>query len=321
MLPAEPRFCGRFFFGGFTIKKQSFLGPIYCLLAAVIWGLSFVAQSVGKDVGTFTFNALRMLLGCAVLLPVALVRLRRAPQAEEQKPSLRMLLLGGLCCGIPLCIGTNLQQYAFHFLEVGKVGFITALYMLLVPAFGLVLGQRARLNVWLGVGLGVIGLYFISMQKGSFSVGRGELVTVICAVAFAFHILVVDHFCRTVDNVALSCAQFLFAGVFSAVGMLLFESPTREAILAAKWPLLYTGIMSCGVAFTAQVFGQKYAPPAVASLLLCTESVFSVLFGWLILHQTLTARELAGCGIMFVAVVLAQLPAASFRKHGEAPVS
>ena len=304
------------------IKKQKLLGPFYCLLAAVIWGLSFVAQSVGKDVGTFTFNALRMLLGFAVLLPYAALRLRRgkAPAAGEktQKTSLRALAFAGLCCGIPLGVGVNLQQQAFHYLEVGKVGFITALYMLLVPVFGLFLHQRARLNVWLGVGLGVVGLYFISIRPGGFSVGTGELITVIGAFAFAAHILVVDHFCSKVDTVALSCAQFLVAALLSAAGMALAESPTLPAILAAKWPLLYTGIMSCGVAFTAQVFGQKYAPPAVASLLLCTESVFSVLFGWALLHQTLTARELFGCGVMFAAVVLTQIPTEKFHRAKDA---
>ncbi|MBR4727298.1 MAG: DMT family transporter [Clostridia bacterium] len=300
------------------IKKQKLLGPFYCLMAAVIWGLSFVAQSVGKDVGTFTFNAVRMALGFAVLLPYAVVRLRRgeSPAAGEQaqKAPLRTLALAGLCCGIPLCIGVNLQQHAFNYLEVGKVGFITALYMLLVPVFGLFLHQRVRLNVWLGVGLGMVGLYFISIRPGGFSVGTGELITVIGAVAFAAHILVVDHFCRKVDTVALSCAQFLVTAVLSGICMLLFESPSMAAILAAKWPLLYTGIMSCAVAFTAQVFGQKYAPPAVASLLLCTESVFSVLFGWILLDQMLTARELFGCGVMFAAVVLTQIPTERFHR-------
>ena len=303
-------------------KKQKLLGPFYCLLAAVIWGLSFVAQSVGKDVGTFTFNALRMLLGCAVLLPYAALRLRRSRQAsageQAEKPSLRALAFAGLCCGIPLGIGVNLQQHAFNYLEVGKVGFITALYMLLVPVFGLFLHQRVRLNVWIGVGLGMIGLYFISIRPGGFAVGTGELITVIGAFAFAAHILVVDHFCNRVDTVALSCAQFLVAALLSAAGVALFESPTLPAILAAKWPLLYTGVMSCGVAFTAQVYGQKYAAPAVASLLLCTESVFSVLFGWILLHQTLTARELFGCCVMFAAVVLTQIPTDLFHRAGKA---
>ena len=211
-------------------------------------------------------------------------------------------------CGLPLFIGTNLQQYAFNFLDAGKVGFITALYMLLVPLFGLFLGQKVRPRIWVGVALGVVGLYFLSIKKGDFSIGKGEIVTIVCSVAFAVHILVIDHFCKKVNNVALSCAQFFVSGIISVICMFIFEEPKMDAIISAGVPLLYAGIMSCGGAFTLQIFGQKYAEPAVASILLCLESVFSVIFGWLILHQRLSSRELFGCAVMFIAIIITQLP-------------
>ncbi|MGN0574353.1 MAG: DMT family transporter [Acutalibacteraceae bacterium] len=298
-------------------KKNKILGPLYCILAAVIWGLSFVAQNEGKDIGTFTFNGIRTLLGGVALLPVAALSLKKdnskSLEKENKKIPFKEIAIGGLCCGIPLFIGGNLQQHAFNFLDVGKVGFITALYMVLVPVFGIFLKQKAKLNVWLGVLCGVFGLYFLSIPKGSFSIGKGELITVLCAVAFAVHILVIDHFCKTVNNVALSCAQFFVAGTLSIICMFIFEEPKISEILGSSVPILYAGIMSCGVAFTFQIFGQKYAEPAVASLLLCLESVFSVIFGWLILNQKLSSREALGCVIMFIAIVLTQVPAESFK--------
>ena len=298
-------------------KKNKFLGPLYCILAAVIWGLSFVAQNEGKGIGTFTFNGIRTLLGGVVLLPVAALSLKKDNsklfEGEKKKIPFKDIAIGGLCCGIPLFIGGNLQQHAFNFIDVGKVGFITALYMVLVPVFGIFLKQKAKLNVWFGVICGVFGLYFLSIPKGNFSIGKGELITVLCAVAFAVHILVIDHFCKTVNNVALSCAQFFVAGTLSIICMFIFEEPEINEILGSAVPILYAGIMSCGVAFTLQIFGQKYAEPAVASLLLCLESVFSVSVGWLILNQKLSSREALGCVIMFIAIVLTQVPTESFK--------
>ena len=304
-------------FGVINIKsKDKILGPFYCILAAVIWGLSFVAQNEGKSIGTFTFNGLRTLLGGIVLIPLVIISFKKdnsgLPAGEKKSFPLKDVFIGGLCCGIPLFIGGNLQQHAFNYIEVGKVGFITALYMVLVPVIGIFLKQRARFNVWIGVFLGVIGLYFLSIPKGGFSVGMGELVTILCAVAFAVHILVIDYFCKKVNNVALSCAQFFVAGTLSVICMFIFEEPKISEITGAAVPLLYAGIMSCGVAFTAQIFGQKYTEPAVASLLLCLESVFSVIFGWLILHQSLSHRELFGCFVMFIAIVFTQVPTEVF---------
>ncbi len=278
--------------------------------------MSFVAQSEGAHIGTFTFNGIRTLIGGIVLIPLVAFSFKKEnsalPSNERKKFPVKDVLIGGVCCGIPLFVGGNLQQHAFNYIEVGKVGFITALYMVLVPVIGIFLKQKAKLNIWIGVLLGVCGLYFLSIPKGDFSVGKGELITICCSFAFAAHILVIDHFCKSVNNIALSCAQFFVAGTLSIICMFIFEEPKLDEIFSASVPLLYAGIMSCGVAFTAQIFGQKYSEPAVASILLCLESVFAVLFGWLLLHETLSSRELLGCLIMFVAIVFTQLPAEKF---------
>lgn len=294
------------------INKNKLLGPFYCILAAVVWGLSFVAQSEGASIGTFTFNGLRTLLGGIVLVPLVAFRFKKEnsklPTNEKKKFPLKDVVIGGICCGIPLFIGGNLQQEAFNYLYVGKVGFITALYMVIVPLFGIFLKRKLKINIWAGVILGVVGLYFLSIKPGDFSVGKGEFVTILCSFAFAAHILVIDHFCQKVDGMTLSCAQFFFAGAVSIICMFIFEEPKIEEIRSAWLPLVYAGVGSCGIAFTAQIFGQKYTNPTVASVLLCLESVFSVLFGWLLLGQSLDKRGYIGCAVMFVAVILTQLP-------------
>lgn len=299
--------------------KGRILGPLFCISAALIWGLSFVFQSEGSGmVETFTFNGIRTFLGGLALIPIVVISFLKQNKGlskeEKHKFPLKDVFIGGLCCGIPLFFGGNLQQEAFCYLDAGKVGFITALYMLLVPIFGLFLKQKARLNIWIGIAFGVFGLFLLSVKKGNFSLGKGEIITILGAVAFAAQIIEIDRFCRKVDCVALSCMQFLVAGGLSLICMLIFETPDIAAIKGAGVQILYTGIMSCSCAFTFQVFGQKYSEPAAASILLCLESVFSVIFGWIILDQALNARELAGCAIMFVGIILTQLPAEIFLK-------
>ncbi len=305
-------------FGVIHIKnKGKFLGPFYCILAAVVWGLSFVAQSEGADIGTFTFNGIRTLIGGIVLLPLVLFshigEKKKLPAGETKKFPIKDVLIGGVCCGIPLFFGGNLQQHAFYLdLGPGKVGFITALYMVLVPVAGIFMKKRIGFNIWMGVCLGVIGLYLLSVPAGGFSIGKGEIIAICGAFAFAAHILVIDYFCKTVNNIALSCAQFFVAGILSIICMFIFEEPNIDDILGAAMPILYAGVMSCGVAFTAQIFGQKYSDPTVASLLLCLESVFAVIFGFLLLNDKLQAREMIGCAIMFIAILLTQIPTEKF---------
>ena len=286
---------------------------LFPVLAAFIWGTAFVAQSVSSDyIPPFTFNLLRSLVAAAVLGGGLAVyrRLLKAKRPQAVKPlarSSRDLLLGGLCCGTALGIAANLQQAGMAETSAGKAGFITALYIVLVPVLGLFLHKKAPATVWVGVVLAVAGLYFLCVNE-ALTLSRSDLLVMLCAFVFAGHILLVDHFTRTVDGVALSALQFVVAAVLSGLGAALWEAPTWEGIRQCVWPILYVGIFSSGVGYTLQILAQKDANPTVVSLLLSLESVFSVLAGAVILHDRLSGRELLGCGLMFLAVVLTQLP-------------
>lgn len=286
------------------VLRQSLL----LLLAAVIWGAAFVAQSVGMEyVGPLTFNAVRSVLGGVTLLPciAAAGRQRRKRQGAAGG---RQLAAAGAACGVLLCIATNLQQIGIQYTTVGKSGFITAMYIVIVPLIGLFAGKRAGARIWAAVALAVTGLYFLCMSQGAFVLQRGDLLMLLCAVAFSFHIMVVDHFAERVDGVKLSCIQFFVCGILSGIGMLVFEEPQPVQILAAWLPILYAGVLSCGVAYTLQIIGQRGMNPTVASLLLSMEAVVSVVAGFVVLHQSLSVRELSGCGLMLLAIILAQLP-------------
>ncbi|MBQ2964280.1 MAG: DMT family transporter [Clostridia bacterium] len=294
-------------------SKKAFGGNIALLLAAFIWGTSFVAQSVGMEsVEAFTFNGIRMFLGCAALLPlIVFIQIRKRKNdtrtEAEKKKQAAVQLKSGVICGVILYCASSFQQFAFNYSTPGKIGFITALYMLLVPVFGLALKQRPRLFVWFAVLMGCVGAYLLCVDA-EMTIGKGELLTLACAVFYAIHILYIDSVVDKVDGVLLSFTQFFVVGVISAVCMLIFETPQAENIQAAMVPMLYSGIMSSGIAYTLQIIGQKHTQPAVASLLMCLESVFAVLSGWVILHEALTGREILGCVIMFVAIILTNLP-------------
>lgn len=282
------------------------------LLTATIWGVAFVAQSVGMDyVGAFTFNSARCLIGAVVLLPVIWFMDRKkapAPAAPKEKAAARRILItGGISCGILLAAAGNFQQFGIKYTTVGKAGFITACYIVIVPILGLFLKKKCSSFIWAAVALALAGLYLLCITDG-FSIGRGDLLVLICAVLFSLHILVIDHFSPKADGVKMSCIQFLVAGVLSGIPALIFENPTVSALLAAWLPLLYAGALSCGVAYTLQIVGQKNMNPTVASLILSLESCISVLAGWVILGQSLSSREILGCVIMFGAIILAQLP-------------
>ena len=294
------------------------------LLAAIIWGIAFVAESVGMDyVGGFTFNAVRSLIGAAVLVPLILVFESKkstdtttAKIASHSRPTSNTvsyiqkrkdLIIGGISCGICLCLASNFQQFGIKYTSVGKAGFITACYIVIVPIIGLFLGKKCSKFIWAAVGMALIGLYLLCITDG-FSIGKGDLLVLVCAFLFSVHILVIDHFSPKVDGVKLSCLQFLTCGILSGIPALLFERPSFSAICQAWMPILYAGIMSCGVAYTLQIIGQKNMNPTVASLILSLESCISVLAGWVLLGQQLSTREILGCVIMFAAIILAQLP-------------
>lgn len=295
-------------------------------LAAIIWGFAFVAQSAGMDyVGPFTFNAVRCLIGSAVLVPVALLWSNKAGKQEsttierQRNPQEKnkistwfknnsTLLLGGTLCGLFLGIATNLQQIGIMTTTVGKAGFLTALYIVIVPILGMFFKRKCGINVWIGVLCSVVGLYLLCMTGGVGGIAKGDIYLLACAILFSFHILVIDCFAPKVNGVWMSCIQFLVAGILSAILMFATETPMLDDIWEAKLPILYAGVLSCGVAYTFQILGQKNYNPTIAVLILSLESTFSVIGGFLILRETLSGRELLGCGLMFVAIVLAQLP-------------
>lgn len=276
--------------------------------AAMIWGAAFVAQTVGMEyVEPFTFLACRSLLGGAVLLPVIYLLSRGKPASTAPHGSKKDLAIGGFLCGTILFVASSLQQVGLLYTSAGKSGFITALYVVLVPILGLFTGKKARLPVWIGVGLAAVALYLLCINE-SFTLGQGELLTLLCALCFAFHILTIDRFSSRTDGTKLSCIQFFVSGIWSLIAALIFETPQWSAIVACALPIGYAGIMSCAVAYTFQILGQKDTEPTVASLILSLESVFAVLFGALLLHEKLRAQEYFGCVLMFVAILLAQLP-------------
>lgn len=288
------------------------------LLAALIWGVAFVAQSVGMDyMGPFTFNGARFLMGSAVLVPVILFRRKKADPAGGRQVRTdrsgakenagKAALMGGVCCGLALCPAALFQQFGILYTTVGKAGFITTLYIILVPLAGIFMKKTPSSRIWTGAVLAAFGFYLLCIKEG-FSLSRGDALVFIGSVLFTVHILVIDHFSPKADGVELSCIQFLTAGVISSVLAFVFEKPELSALAEGIIPLAYAGILSSGVAYTLQVIGQRDTDPAVASLLLSMESVFSVLAGWMLLGQALSARELMGCALVFGAVILVQLP-------------
>ena len=284
------------------------------LITATIWGTAFVAQSVGMDyVGPMTYVCARSVIGMIVLLPVIAVLNRVGPPRaaetpEERRKGRKTLVIGGVCCGAVLCIASCTQQLTLLHTTVGKAGFMTACYILVVPLIGLLFGRRCGLKHWCSVAIALAGLYFLCMTGGGFSLDLGTLLGLCCAFLFSCHILVIDHFSTRVDGVRMSCIQFFTCAVLAGIGMLLFEQPTWANIFAAWKPILYAGAMSSGVAYTLQIIGQKGLRPTVASLIMSLESVISAISGWLLLDQALSAREIFGCVLMFGAIVLAQLP-------------
>ena len=291
--------------------KQQIKSSLILLLTATIWGVAFVAQSVGMEyIGPFTFNAIRCVLGGLVLIPVILVlKKKKETGAENQeKEDKKTLWAGGIACGVILCIASNLQQFGIMEASVGKSGFFTALYFVMIPVIGIFIGKRPGIKLWFCVALAVVGMYLLCMKDGSFTIERADIMLLLCALAFSFHILVVDYFSPKVDGVKMSCIQFFVCGVLSAVGMLFTETPAISNIQAAWLPLLYAGLLSCGVGYTLQIVGQKGINPVIASLIMSLESVISALAGWVILGQVLSPKEILGCVLMFVAIIITQIP-------------
>ena len=295
------------------MKQSELKGNLILLLTALIWGCAFVAQSVSMDyIGPFTFQCIRSLMGSVVLIPVFLFMDQAqkrngtyiAPTSDKKKTQ----IIAGIICGIIMTIAGNLQQIGIQYTTAGKAGFITAIYILIVPIIGLFIKKKVSNKLWGCVILALIGLYLLSVTDGFSAINKGDIYVFLCAIAFAFHIIAVDFFVDKVDGVRLSAMQFFICGVLSGVLMVIFETPNKTDIMSAAMPILYAGILSCGVAYTLQIIGQKYTNPTMASMIMSLESVFAVLGGMIMLHEIPTAREAFGCILMFIAIIIPQLP-------------
>lgn len=279
------------------------------LLTAVIWGFAFVAQRTGMDhVGPYTFNAIRFLIGGLALLPlIAWLDRGRAARGEAIVPMRnKTLLLGGMAAGVFIFAGAAFQQIGIQYTTAGKTGFITGLYVVLVPILGLLFGQRTTPGTWLGALLAAVGLYFLTMQ-GSFSLQRGDLLVLIGAFVWAGHMLLLGRLSPGTDSIKLAFLQFMACAVISFGAALLLETITLEGVLGGWAPILYTGLMSVGVGYTVQVVAQGYARPADAAIIMSLEAVFAVLGGWLLLGELLSVRGLFGCGLMLAGILISQL--------------
>lgn len=293
------------------INKKKLAANLILLLTAMIWGLGFVAQRAGMEyVGPFTFGATRFALGALTLLPVILYtdRKRQNKVAKLDRNGWhKTLYVAGLACGSILFVAANFQQVGLVFTSAGKAAFITSLYIVLVPLFGYFFRHKAGLRVWGGVLLASVGLFLLTVSE-QMSMAPGDLIVLIGAFFWALHILVIDHFLPRVDAIKLAFLQFAVASMLCAVLMVVREKPSLAALIMVAVPVLYSGILSVGAGFTLQIVGQRHTSPTVASLLLSMESVFGALAGYLLLKELLTAKELLGCILMFVAIILSQLP-------------
>ncbi|MBO5269407.1 MAG: DMT family transporter [Clostridia bacterium] len=293
-------------------RQKGLLGAAMLLFATTIWGSTFVAQSVGMDhIGPFTYNTLRSLIAAVAILTVSLlldaVKRKRGTYRQPTSADLRLLLIGGACCGLAYFCASTLQQFGMQYTTVGKAGFLTALYIIEVPIVGIFMKKRVRPLLWGCVVIAIAGMYLLCMN-GAFTLALGDLLVFLCSFAFTGHILTIDRFAGRVDPVKLSALQFLTAGLLSFPPMLFFETWDTASVLAASGSILYAALLSSGVAYTLQIIGQKLLQPTHASLVMSLESVFSLLSGVIVLHEMPTVREGIGCALMFLAIILAQLP-------------
>lgn len=296
------------------MNKKSLYGTILLFIGSFIWGTTFVAQSMGTNhLNAFSFNCIRNFIGVFALIPVLLWQVHSENQGSNTLHCLkdvftRDLFLGGLICGTALCLASNFQQLGIEHSTVGKSAFITTLYIVLVPLFGLFFKKKLPAQIWCGVVLAMIGLYLLCMKDEAFVLTTGDIYLLLCAFFFTVQIMAVDYFAPKVNAIALSMMQFLTTAVLSGIGMIFTEIPSLENIYGAMIPLLYAGVLSSGIAYTFQIIGQKHLAPAVASLLMSLESVFATLAGWVVLREVLSTKELIGCGLVFTAVILTQIP-------------
>ena len=298
--------------------RNSFL----LFIAALIWGMAFVAQQEGMEhMGPFTFITSRSLLGFLVLIPVILFRRLRTPKEERKPIPVKATALGGICCGVALSLTMIFQQFGLTMTTVGKGGFITTLYIIFTPILGLFIKKKPPKVLWISALLAIVGMYLLCMTDSSFAVGTGDLLVLVCAVACAAQILFVDYFVEETDGVLLSCVQFFFVFAVTLVPAIVIEQPTFSQITDGAVSILYTGILSSGVAFTLQIVAQKGLDPTVAALIMSLESVVAAIAGYIAYKvgflptdQSMTPRQLIGCAVVFAAIIIVQIPWENLRK-------
>ena len=293
------------------MKKNKFLGNTLLLIAAVIWGTAFVFQRTGmEDIGPLAFCAARTTLSSLIVGPIALWRIRRTafPSAEAKMVFLRHTLIGGVCCGIFLTLAGTAQQMGLVYTSAGKGGFLSAMYMLPIPFLNLLIfRKRVQWTVWVAVAIAIAGMYLLCLSE-SFRLEQGDTLMCISALLFSFHILCCDYFAPKGDPIGITAIQFATVAMISWPLSFVFEEPTGAGLMGAATSILYCGLMSGGVGYTFQMIAQRHTDPAPASLLMSMESVFAVVAGALLLHERMTLRELLGCFIIFIAVILVQIP-------------
>ncbi len=287
--------------------KQRIKGSLILMLTAIVWGSGFVAQSAGREfIGANTFNGIRMLIGSFVLLPIVFynIKVKKTVTKENRKT----LIISGIICGVILCAASTIQTIGIGYTTSGKSGFITALYLIFVPIIGVLMGRKLSIQTILCALLALVGMYMLCMTEGFDSINFGDAITIISAILFAIHITVIDKVAGDIDAIAFSSIQFFVAGVINIVIMFMFEDPSMDVIKQCTIPILYSGLFACGIGYTLQPIGQKYAEPTTASIIMSLESVFALLFGVMILGDRPSVIEVIGSAIMLTAIILIQIP-------------
>lgn len=287
-------------------KRQRIKGSLILMLTALVWGSGFVAQREGmKLIEANTFNGLRMLIGSLVLLPFALRAERISDKASGNK---KLLIISAVICGIVLCAASTIQTWGLKFTDAGKSGFITAMYMIFVPIISVAIGKKITVKTFCCAAVALFGMYLLCLYGADIQVNFGDALTLICALIFSVHILLIDKFVPSVNAIQFSCLQFFVCGVINIIFMFILENPSFEVIKSCAVPILYSGFFACGIGYTLQPIGQRYAEPTTASIIMSLESVFALIFGIILLDEPLSLHELLGCIIMFAAIIFIQLP-------------
>ncbi len=303
------------------MTDKKLVGNTLLIIAAIVWGYAYIPQSVGMDyVNPFTFNGIRCILAGIALIPACIIfdfiKKKKGIYNKPTKEEIKTLIVGGISCGVILFVASTLQQYGIANTTVGKAGFISVLYILIVPFIEFFLKKPLPKSIWICCFIALIGLYLLCINE-NLTYQIGDLFVFLGAICYSFHIITIDRFSPKTDGPKLSCIQFITAGLLSSIFIFAVDKPTVSAIISARLPIIYAGIVSGGVGYTLQIIGQKWTDSTVASLLLSLESVFALLSGMFFLFQIPTLREAIGCVLMFIAIIIVQLPGKNNKEEKE----